>query len=125
LPPQYQIASDGQPEAATIFRPLAREFPERGMHPYYVQVKANGSQPIRPLGHHGQEFIYVLDGEVELVTYGESEQVELLRAGDSVFLESSIPHILRGHSRNPYAETSAEIIDVLWSPLGEDYLFGH
>jgi transcriptional regulator with XRE-family HTH domain/uncharacterized cupin superfamily protein len=125
LPAQYQIASDGKPETATMFRPLAREFPDRGMHPYYVQVQANGSQPVRPHGHHGQEFVYVLDGEMELVTYGDSEQVELLRAGDSVFLESSIPHMLRGHSRNPYAETSAEIIDVLWTPLGEDYLFGH
>jgi transcriptional regulator with XRE-family HTH domain/quercetin dioxygenase-like cupin family protein len=125
LLPQYQIASDGTPESATMFRPLAGDFPDRGMHPYYVQVKANGSQPVHPRGHHGQEFVYVLDGEVELVTYGDTEQVELLRAGDSVFLESSIPHLLRGQSRNPFAEISAEIIDVLWSPLGEDYLFRH
>ena len=123
VPPQHAIASDGQIDEAAVFRPLAREFPERGMHPYYVQVVANGEHAPRPHEHHGQEFVYVLEGEVELVTFAESERVELLRAGDCVFLESSIPHLFRGHSRNPYAATSAEIIDVLWSPLGENHLF--
>jgi len=31
---------------------------------------------------------------------------------------------VRGVNRNPYSETTAEVIDVFWSPLGENYLFG-
>lgn len=110
---------------ANLYRPLASGFPERGLHPYYVQLVAVPPETVTPHEHHGQEFIYVLDGEVELITSPESEQVELLRPGDSVFLDSRVPHLLRGHSRNPYASTSAEVLDVFWSPLGADYLFSH
>lgn len=126
LPVQHRKTSEGQDGIqANVFRPLAAGFPERGLHPYYVQVKASPPESVTLHEHHGQEFIYVLDGEVELVTRaGEEEIVEPLRPGDSVFLESSVPHLLRGRSRNPYAETSAQVIVVFWSPLGESYLFG-
>jgi mannose-6-phosphate isomerase-like protein (cupin superfamily)/DNA-binding XRE family transcriptional regulator len=111
-------------DKANVYRPLAVGFPERGLHPYYVQVKAGSSEHLTLHEHHGQEFIYVLDGEIELVTRsGDEDVIEPLRPGDSVFLESSVPHQMRGRSRNPYADTTAEVIDVFWSPLGESYLF--
>lgn len=113
-----------EPSTPNVFRPLALGFPERGMHPYYVQIKAGDSRRLAPHVHHGQEFIYVLDGEVELITYAGDEEInEVLRPGDSLYLESSVPHMLRGRLSNPYADTSAEVIDVFWIPLGEDYLF--
>jgi transcriptional regulator with XRE-family HTH domain len=105
------------------FRPLASGFPDRGMHPYYVQVTVSQGAAV-PAEHHGQEFIYVLDGEVEFVTLvGGHDHSEVLGAGDAIFLESSVPHCLRGRSHNPYADICAEIINVFWSPLGEEYLF--
>src|SRR5262249_46072505 len=105
------------------YRQLASGFPDRGLHPYYIQDTAEPANSALH-SHHGEEFIYVLDGQLELVTYaGDRESTELLRAGDSVFLESSVPHLVRGHSRNPYASKSAELIDVFWTPLGIDYLF--
>ena len=111
-------------ERANIYRPLAAGFPDRGLHPYYVQVKATSTEHVTSHEHHGQEFIYVLDGEIELVTRdGNDEVIEPLRPGDSVFLESSVPHLMRGRSRNPFADTMAQVIDVFWSPLGESYLF--
>jgi mannose-6-phosphate isomerase-like protein (cupin superfamily) len=89
-----------------------------------VQVNSNGSDPVIPIEHHGQEFIFVLDGSVELVTWLENgQQSEVLSTGDAVYLESSVPHAFRGRSLNPYSATRAEIIEVFWSPLGEDYLF--
>src|SRR5262249_48826663 len=95
-----------------VFRPLAAGFPTRGLHPYYVKVKANAEETLAPHDHQGQEFIYVLDGEVELMTQaGGEEIVQVLRPGDCVFLESSAPHRLRGRSQNPFAETSAEMLE--------------
>ncbi|MBI2835479.1 MAG: helix-turn-helix domain-containing protein [Acidobacteria bacterium] len=125
--PTRERRTDGERSDATnVFRALASGFPGRGVHPYYVQIRTREPALLRPEEHPGQEFIYVLDGEIELVTYVGDEQVtEILRPGDALFLESSAPHLLRGHSRNPYADTSAEIIDVFWVPLGEDYLFTH
>ncbi len=109
---------------AHVFRRLASGFLDAGMHPYYVQVRSGHADGMITHEHHGQEFIYVLDGELELVTFVENEEVvEPLRAGDSVFLESSVPHLLRSQARNPFSTTSAEVIDVFWSPLGESYLF--
>lgn len=119
LPPRpRRIGTDPVPH---VFRPLVAPFPDRGLHPYYIQVKRRDGAP---RGHHGQEFIYVLDGEIELVTYSrDGELVETLGPDDSVFLDSSVPHILRGLSRNPYANSSAELIDVFWTPVGEEHLF--
>jgi transcriptional regulator with XRE-family HTH domain len=112
-------------EHASIFRPLAIGFPDRGLHPYYVRMRVNSDDTMAPHDHLGQEFIYVLAGEVELVTHGHEAEphAQVLRPGDSVFLESSVPHRLRGQSKNPYAETSAEMIIVFWHPLGADHLF--
>jgi transcriptional regulator with XRE-family HTH domain/quercetin dioxygenase-like cupin family protein len=125
LPVQHRktpIESRGDKE--NVYRPLATGFPDRGLHPYYVQVKGGASEHFTLHEHHGQEFIYVLDGEIELVTRaGDEELIEPLRPGDSVFLDSSVPHLMRGRSRNPYADTTAQVIDVFWSPLGESYLF--
>jgi quercetin dioxygenase-like cupin family protein len=75
--------------------------------------------------HHGHEFIYVLDGELELTTYIEQELVTVdLRGGDACYIDSSVPHLVRARTRNPFSETSAQVLDVFWSPLGEKYLFG-
>jgi oxalate decarboxylase/phosphoglucose isomerase-like protein (cupin superfamily) len=67
----------------------------------------------------------VLDGELELTTYIEQELVTVeLRPGDSCYIDSSVPHLVRAQTRNPFSETSAQVLDVFWSPLGEKYLFG-
>ena len=57
-----------------------------------------------------------------MVTYGAEEKTEVLYPGDSLYLDSSVPHLLRGRSRNPYATTNAELIAVFWTPLGENQL---
>jgi uncharacterized RmlC-like cupin family protein len=101
---------------------LALGFADRGLHPYYLQF-FNGDPDGRLHQHHGQEFIYVLDGELEFVTGSDGGQTELLHPGDSIFLDSSVPHQLRGHSRNPFAAASAEVLEVFWTPLGIGYLF--
>jgi transcriptional regulator with XRE-family HTH domain len=106
-------------------RPLARGFPTRHMYPYLLSMLNLDIGTLNLHEHHGHEFLYVLDGELELTTYSEDGRVtETLRPGDACYLDSTVPHLVRGQSRNPYAKTSAEVIDVFWSPLGESYLFG-
>lgn len=107
---------------SAVFRPLALGFMERGLHPYYVQFSAADPDTVLRQ-HHGQEFVYVLEGELEVVTGIESAQVELLHPGDSIFLDCSVPHLFRDHSRNPFASAGAEVLAVFWSPLGVEYLF--
>jgi transcriptional regulator with XRE-family HTH domain/quercetin dioxygenase-like cupin family protein len=123
--PQRKSSDTNGTTPGRTCRLLASGFPDRGLHPYYVQVMAVGEQAETVQSHHGEEFIYVLEGEVEFITHtGDKEVTELLHPGDSLFLESSVPHLLRGHRRNPFAERTAETLAVYWSPLGEEYVSG-
>jgi transcriptional regulator with XRE-family HTH domain len=49
--------------------------------------------PGAPISHDGQEFVYVVDGTVELFYDGRSYKLE---QGDSAYLESSRPHTFHG-----------------------------
>jgi transcriptional regulator with XRE-family HTH domain len=109
---------------ANVFHRLAGGFPVRYMYPCLVKVLNVEADGVAPHEHHGQEFIYVLEGELELTTYAEDKEVkETIRAGDSCFLDSTVPHMISSETRNPYSETSAELLDVFWCPMGESYLF--
>lgn len=106
------------------FRPLATDFGPRGMHPYYVKLLRPQRNGVPLHEHHGQEFVYVVKGEVSLVTILEGERVtQTLSAGDMCFIDSTVPHRFIGMGVSPFEESSAEVIDVFWCPLGESYLF--
>lgn len=99
-------------------------YPGRSMYPYLLRLLNVDIETLTMHEHHGQEFVYVLDGELELTTFVGDEQVkDILRPGDSCYLDSSVPHLLRGQTRSPFSKTMAEVIDVFWCPLGEGYLF--
>ena len=103
---------------------LATCVPGRHMFPCFIRLLNVDIERLTMHEHHGHEFIYVLDGELELTTYVEQELVtERLRPGDSCYIDSSVPHLVRARTRNPFSETSAQVLDVFWSPLGEKYLF--
>ena len=106
------------------FRALAHEFPKRGMHPFYVRVTGQPEVDVPLHEHHGQEFVFVLNGEVTLVTVQDGEEVrQHLAAGDSCFIDSAVPHRFVGTGFSPYNLPHTELIDVFWTGLGEDYLF--
>jgi transcriptional regulator with XRE-family HTH domain len=104
-------------------QPLIADFPAKQMYPYFLRLLNVDLETLTHHEHHGQEFIYILEGELELTTYSGDRTPEILRPGDACYLDSTVPHLLRSWTRNPYSETSAEVIDVFWCPLGEDYLF--
>ena len=109
----------------TEFRSLAPDFGPRGMLPYYVKLRLPSQYDLTLHEHHGQEFAYVVAGEVTLVTIVDGKRVsERMAAGDVCFIDSTVPHRFLGQGVSPYGdESSAEIIDVFWCPLGESYLF--
>ncbi len=107
-----------------MFYPLAAGFPTRHMYPYLIRVRNVDSETLARHEHHGEEFMYVLEGQLEVTTYAEERQVkEVLRPGDSCYIDASVPHFVRGVTRSPYSQISAEVLDVFWCPLGETYLF--
>ncbi|MEI6668291.1 MAG: XRE family transcriptional regulator [Acidobacteriota bacterium] len=103
---------------------LAGGFPTKHMYPYFVRLLNVNIDSLTLHEHHGHEFLYVLEGEVELRTYaGDQPVTEILRPGDCCYLDSTVPHLVHAQSRNPYSETAAEVLDIFWTPLGERYLF--
>ncbi len=107
-----------------IFYPLASGFPTRHMYPYLIRVRNVDAETLSRHEHHGEEFMYVLEGQLEVTTYVEEKKVtEVLRPGDSCYIDASVPHFVRGVTRSPYSQISAEVLDVFWCPLGETYLF--
>lgn len=106
-----------------LFRPLAGGFPSPLLVPYFIQVPTS-DVVAAPHGHHGEEFIYVLSGQVELnIGRGNDVRQEILRPGDSCYFDATVPHVAKGRPLNPYDRMSAEVIDLFWCPFGEDYLF--
>ena len=58
--------------------------------------------------HEGEEFVYVLEGTVEVMV---GEHVNTLGPGDSLHFNSGIQHLLRN-----IGETDAELIVVIYNP---------
>jgi transcriptional regulator with XRE-family HTH domain len=126
LPARPRRLPTDRPDAPTpnSFYPLFSDFPTVHMYPYLVRIRNIDMQMLVPHDHHGHEFLYVLSGEIELVTYGEDKKMStVLSPGDSCYLDATVPHLLRGETRNPYSTSAAELIDVFWCSLGEQYLF--
>jgi transcriptional regulator with XRE-family HTH domain len=61
-----------------------------------------------PITHDGQEFVYIIDGTVDLFYDGRSYRLE---RGDSAYLSSSRPHTFHGVGEKP-----AQMLAVVSSP---------
>ena len=79
------------------------------MEPFIIDIQPNERQEFKLSAHEGEEFIYVLSGEVEIV-YGK--QTYTLCEGDSIFYDSIIKHHVHG-----VAGKSAKILAVVYIPF--------
>ncbi len=77
--------------AAYSYQDLASGFQRRIMAPFLVTIEPTDS-PLTLNVHSGQEFNYVLEGEIELSVGGH---VTRMRPGDSIMFDSLRPHGLR------------------------------
>lgn len=75
------------------YKSLGYKFAGRKMEPFLITVPAKSGEDMPETSHRGQEFIYVLEGRLELRLSGEPLIVE---AGDSIYFNSETPHALRG-----------------------------
>jgi quercetin dioxygenase-like cupin family protein len=87
--------------------PLGRGKPDRHIEPFYIDVQPGADAPLS--SHEGEEFIYVLNGEITLV-YGNETSV--LKAGDSCYYNSLVPHAVRASGDKP-----AAIVASVFMPL--------
>jgi mannose-6-phosphate isomerase-like protein (cupin superfamily) len=71
------------------FHPLAKNRKGRNMEPFIIDVYPSVPEECTFSSHEGEEFIYVLEGEIE-VLYGGDQYI--LGVGDSIYYESTTSH---------------------------------
>ncbi len=98
----------GDTDQGYTYRCLTRPgAPGHGMEPFLLTFDPRVTDA-RPLAHEGQEFVYVLEGEIELFYDGRRTA---LRPGDSAYLDATRPHLFRGLGAAP-----SRMVAVVWSP---------
>lgn len=87
------------------YKNLAYKFHGRKMEPFIIEAPPKPESELSFNEHPGQEFIYILEGRLEL-TLGD--QTLVLNEGDSIYFMSRTPHALRGLD-----DRKARFLDVL------------
>lgn len=91
------------------FTALCAELREKRMNPLITRVSPKpADQEIEMVSHQGEEFIYVLNGPVEIRS--EYYQPVRLETGDSVYMDSTMAHCYAAIGKKP-----AEVL-VIWLP---------
>ena len=75
------------------YHPLAQQKAGRHMEPFVIDINPEDSPEFQLSAHEGEEFIYVMQGEVEIV-YGK--ETYKLGEGDSIFYDSIVKHHVHG-----------------------------
>jgi quercetin dioxygenase-like cupin family protein len=87
------------------YESLAPQKMDRHMEPFLVTLKPSETDEERST-HDGQEFIFVLQGRME-VRLGE--EIHVLQPGDSIYYDATVPHLVKCHSKE-----TTKILAVLY-----------
>ncbi|MDR0443597.1 MAG: cupin domain-containing protein [Treponema sp.] len=111
LPEKSDTSVDTSAEAGgrqgLSFNALAADKNGRHMEPFIVTIESNAQQ--EKSAHEGEEFIYVLEGDLSL-EYGKDR--ETLKQGDSVYYDSIVPHRVLSAT-----DSSVKILAVIYTPV--------
>ena len=106
------------------FYSLAAGKSDRNMEPFIIDFKVDAEESHELSSHEGEEFLYVLEGTIEIeapvgyqkyegtieVIYGQNNYV--LETGDSIYYDSIVSHHV--HSSN---DETAKILAVIYTPV--------
>src|SRR3990170_112203 len=78
------------------YQSLAYRKTRRNMQPFLIEFDLDIQEEIPSLSHEGEEFLYLLEGELEFRT--EKEGI-ILHEGDSLYFDSQISHAFYGRGK--------------------------
>lgn len=102
-------SSNEQAREHLNFFSLAQDKTGRHMEPFLVDIQPDNVSDHKLSSHEGEEFIYVISGNVE-ISYGK-ENFKLTE-GDSIYYDSVIAHNVHADGDKP-----AKILAVVYYPL--------
>ena len=91
------------------YHSLSQDKAGRHMEPFLIDIVPSEQADFTLSSHEGEEFIYVLEGTIEIV-YGKEKYT--LEAGDSIYYDSIVAHHVHAHNELP-----ARILGVVYTPF--------
>lgn len=91
------------------FYSLAQDKTGRHMEPFMIEMEPSNHSDYKLSSHEGEEFIFVLEGEVE-INYGK--ELYHLQVGDSIYLDSVVSHNVHAAGNK-----KARVLGVVYYPL--------
>ena len=91
------------------FFSLAADKAGRHMEPFIVEIQPGRESDYKLSSHEGEEFLYVLEGEIE-INYGK--EIYRLSQGDSIYYDSIVAHNVHSGSGK-----AARILAVVYTPF--------
>ena len=91
------------------YHSLSQDKAGRHMEPFLIEIDASEQTEFKLSTHEGEEFIYVLEGTVE-IAYGKEKYT--LETGDSIYYDSIVAHHVHAPKGVP-----AKILGVVYTPF--------
>ena len=88
------------------YESLAPHKTNRCMEPFLVTLEPSETDEERS-AHDGQEFIFVVHGEMEVRL---EDEIHVLKSGDSIYYDSTVPHLVKCHGKE-----ATQILAVLYT----------
>lgn len=97
---RWKVGPQTETAAALNYRyeALSYRLTDKTMHPFYIEIPPDKGREVEPLSHEGEEFHFVLSGEVKIEIDRQTYQ---LAEGDAIYFDSRLPHTLQAKGFSP------------------------
>ncbi len=90
---RVRLPQSGVDDPTYYFESLGYMVPDRQLDPYYAEfIPLKKTADVRPHVHPGYEFLYLLEGEMEI---RHADKTYAIEAGDGIYFDASTPHAYR------------------------------
>ena len=104
----FSTSNESSREHLNFFS-LAQDKAGRHMEPFIVEIEPTKESDYKLSSHEGEEFIYVLEGSIE-IHYGKN--IYQIEKGDTIYLDSIVAHNIHAAKNQP-----AKILAVIYAPV--------
>lgn len=114
---RVRLPQTGADNPSYYFESLAYMVPDRHLDPYYAEfVPMKGVADVRPHVHPGYEFLFMLEGDLEIK---HGDKLYVAESGDAVYFDASTPHSYRCSGKD---RAVALIVTMHQAPIAQPAL---
>ena len=80
------------------YEALSYRLTDKTMSPFHVEIPPDDGRQVQALSHEGEEFHFILSGQVEVEV---GEETHHLGTGDAIYFDSRLPHTVKALGSRP------------------------